>query len=120
MLMTWRLLTITELGEIDRRSGIMATKLSPVHPGAILREEFIEGLQLTPYKVAKAIHVPLPRLNDIVLEKRGISPEMALRLSAYFGTTEQYWISLQADYERRIAKAKLAKDLKEIHPLVAA
>lgn len=98
----------------------MAIKLKPVHPGAILREEFIEGLGLTTYRVAKAIHVPLPRLNDIVREKRGISPEMALRLAAYFGTTEQFWINLQADYERRIAKAKLQKDLKEIQPLVAA
>lgn len=98
----------------------MATKLVPVHPGAILREEFIEGFGLSAYKVAKAIHVPLPRLNDIVLERRGISPEMALRLAAYFGTTEQYWINLQADYERRIAKAKIEKDLKEITPLAAA
>jgi len=92
----------------------------PTHPGTILREEFIEALGLTAYKVAKAIHVPLPRLNDIVLEKRGISPEMALRLAAYFGTTEQFWINLQADYERRIAKAKIEKALKEIEPLRAA
>lgn len=98
----------------------MATKLVPAHPGAILREEFIEGLGLSAYRVAKAIHVPLPRLNDIVKEKRGISPEMALRLAAYFGTTEQFWINLQADYERRIAKVKLARELKEIQPLVVA
>ena len=98
----------------------MASKLAPVHPGAILREEFIEGLGVTPYKVAKAIHVPLPRLNDIVREKRGISPEMALRLAAYFGTTEQFWINLQADYERRIARAKIEKELKQIEPLAAA
>jgi len=99
----------------------MVTKrLMPTHPGAILREEFIEALGLTAYKVAKAIHVPLPRLNDIVLEKRGVSPEMALRLAAYFGTNEQFWINLQADYERRIAKAKIEKALKEIEPLRAA
>ncbi len=99
----------------------MATKkLAPVHPGAILRDEFMAPLDLTAYKVAKQIHVPLPRLNDIVLEKRGISPEMALRLSALFGTTEQFWINLQADYERRIAKAKLGKSLKNIEPLQAA
>jgi antitoxin HigA-1 len=55
-----------------------------------------------------------------VLEKRGISPEMALRLSAYFGTTEQFWINLQSDYERRIAKAKLGVSLKSIEPLQAA
>jgi addiction module HigA family antidote len=94
--------------------------LVPAHPGMILREEFMKGLGLTPYKVAKAIKVPLPRLNDIVRETRGISPEMGLRLSAYFGTNEQYWINLQADYERRVAKAKLADKLKEIQPLAAA
>lgn len=95
-------------------------KIAPVHPGAILRDEFMEPLGLTAYRVAKQIHVPLPRLNDIVLEKRGISPEMALRLSAYFGTTEQFWINLQADYELRIARAKLGKSLKNIEPLQAA
>ena len=95
-------------------------KLAPVHPGVILRDEFIEPLGLTAYRVATQIHVPLPRLNDIVLEKRGISPEMALRLSAFFGTTEQFWINLQADYERHIAKAKLGKSLKNIEPLRAA
>jgi antitoxin HigA-1 len=95
-------------------------KLKAIHPGAILRDEFIEALGLTPYRVAKALHVPAPRLNDIVLEKRGISAEMALRLSTYFGTSEQFWSNLQADYERRIARAKLGKELKEIEPLQAA
>ena len=99
----------------------MATKkLAPIHPGAILRDEFMEPLGLTAYQVARQIHVPLPRLNDIVLEKRSISPEMALRLSALFSTSEQFWINLQADYERRIAKAKLGKSLKIIAPLQAA
>lgn len=92
-------------------------KLVPVHPGAILREEFIEALDLTPYKVAKAINVPLPRLNDIVRETRGVSPEMGLRLSRFFGTSEEYWINLQADYERRIQKAKLTKQLEKIQPI---
>lgn len=95
-------------------------KLAPVHPGAILREEFIAGLDLTAYKVAKAIGVPLPRLNDIVLEKRGISPEMGLRLARYFGTSEQFWIGLQADYELRIEKAKLGKKLEQIEPVHTA
>lgn len=91
-------------------------QLTPAHPGMILREEFIEALGLTPYKVAKAIKVPLPRLNDIVREKRGISPEMALRLATFFGTSEQYWSNLQADYERRLAKSKLNRELKQIEP----
>jgi addiction module HigA family antidote len=86
------------------------------HPGAILREEFMEPVALTPYKLAKALGVPLPRVNDIVLEKRSISAEMGLLLSAYFGTTDQYWINLQADYDRRLARARIEKKLKSIKP----
>lgn len=86
----------------------MAPKLAPAHPGAILREEFIGALGLSRTLVANAIHVPLPCLNDIVDEKQSISPEMALRLAAYFGTTDKFWINLQSDYEQRIARAKLA------------
>lgn len=86
------------------------------HPGAILREEFMDSVGLTPYKLAKALGVPLPRVNDIVLDKRSISAEMGLLLSAYFGTTDQYWINLQADYDRRLAKARIVKKLKSIKP----
>jgi antitoxin HigA-1 len=86
------------------------------HPGAILREEFMEPVDLTPYKLAKALGVPLPRVNDIVLEKRSISAEMGLLLSAYFGTTDQYWINLQADYDCRLAKGRIVKKLKSIKP----
>ena len=86
------------------------------HPGAILREEFMEPVGLTPYKLAKALGVPLPRVNDIVLEKRCISAEMGLLLSTYFGTTDQYWINLQAGYERRLARARIENKLKSIKP----
>ena len=86
------------------------------HPGGILREEFMEPIGLTPYKLAKALGVPLPRVNDIVLEKRSISAEMGLLLSAYFGTTDPYWISLQADYDRRLARARIEKKLRSIKP----
>jgi antitoxin HigA-1 len=86
------------------------------HPGAILREEFMAPVGLTSYKLAKSLQVPLPRVNDIVLEKRAISAEMGLLLSAYFGMTEQYWISLQADYDRRLARGRIEKKLKSIKP----
>lgn len=95
------------------------TKLAPAHPGAILREEFIEGLGVTPYAVAKAIKVPLPRVNDIVLEKRNISPEMGLLLSDYFGTSDSYWINLQADYDKRMAQSKIADSIKAVTPYKA-
>jgi antitoxin HigA-1 len=90
--------------------------LKAYHPGAILREEVMEPVGLTPYRLAKALGVPLPRVNDIVLEKRSISAEMGLLLSAYFGTTDQYWINLQADYDRRLAKGRIGKKLKSIKP----
>jgi addiction module HigA family antidote len=93
----------------------MAT-LKAHHPGAILREEFMQPVSLTPYKLAKALEVPLPRVNDIVLEKRAVSAEMGLLLSAYFGTTDQFWINLQADYDRRLARSRIEKKLKSIKP----
>ena len=95
----------------------MAARRIPLeHPGTILREEFIEGLGLTPYKVAKALNVPLPRVNDIVRGKRAISPEMALMLAKYFGTSESFFANLQADYDRRVARRQLDKKLRQIKP----
>jgi len=86
------------------------------HPGAILREEFMQPVGLSSYQLAKALGVPLPRVNDIVLEKRAISAEMGLLLSAYFGTSEQYWSHLQADYDARLARARIAEKLEAIEP----
>jgi addiction module HigA family antidote len=72
-----------------------------VHPGELLREEFLEPMGITAYQLAKDIGVPAPRVYDIVAEKRGISPDTALRLSRYFGMSEGYWINAQAHYEKR-------------------
>jgi len=91
-------------------------KLKPLHPGEILREEFMQPLGLTAYRLAKEIHVSVPRVNDIVRERRGISAEMALRLSAYLGTTAEFWANLQSDYEQRLARARLGSALKQIKP----
>jgi antitoxin HigA-1 len=92
-------------------------KLTPMHPGAILREEFIEALGVTPYRVAKDLGVPAPRLNDIVLEKRGISPEMGVLLAHYFGTSKEFFLNLQCDYDRRFALIALKPKLARIKPL---
>ncbi len=88
-----------------------------IHPGEILREEFLKPLQLTTYALAKAIHVPVPRVHDIVLEKRGISSDTALRLARFFGTSEQFWMNLQASYDLRKAKAEIGSKLSKIKPL---
>jgi addiction module HigA family antidote len=95
----------------------MATKkIKLSHPGKILREEFMEAVGLSAYALAKALAVPGPRVNDIVREKRGISPEMAVLLSTYFGTSEGYWINLQSHYDLMMAKGRVAKQAARIHP----
>jgi addiction module HigA family antidote len=87
-----------------------------IHPGEILREEFLKPMKLSIYQLAKEIHVPAPRINDIALEKRGISADTAVRLARFFGTTEQFWMNLQASYDVRRAKAELGKVLEKIKP----
>ncbi len=93
-----------------------AKKLKLTHPGKILREEFMEPVGLSAYALAKALVVPLPRVNDIVREKRAISPEMAVLLSAYFGTTDGYWINLQAHYDLEMARERVGKHAARIIP----
>jgi len=91
-----------------------------IHPGEILREEFLKPLGLSAYELAKRLHVPAPRVNDIVLEKRGISADSAVRLSRFFGTTEQFWLNLQAAYEISRVKAERAAEIERIKPRAAA
>jgi len=93
----------------------------PVHPGEILREEFLLPLGISQYRLAKEIHVPARRINEIVLEKRGISADTALRLGRYFGTTALLWINLQARYDLEIARDAIADKLEaEIKPFEKA
>lgn len=90
---------------------------SPIHPGEVLREEFLLPLGISQYRLAKEIHVPARRINEIVLEKRGISADTALRLGRYFGTTAQLWINLQARYDLEVARDAIAEKLEaEIKP----
>lgn len=85
-----------------------------VHPGEILREEFLKPMQISVYKLAKEIKVPAPRVNDIVLQKRGISADTAVRLAKFFGTSEQFWLGLQAAYEIKRAKSEHADEIAQI------
>jgi len=91
-----------------------------VHPGEILREEFLKPLDMSVYELAKRLRVPPPRLNDIVLERRGISADTAVRLSRFFGTTEQFWLNLQGAYEISRVKAEHATEIELIEPRAAA
>jgi addiction module HigA family antidote len=95
----------------------MATrKIKLPHPGKILREEFMEPVGLSAYRLAMALDVPLPRENDIVREKRSISAEIAVLLSAYFGTSDGYWINLQAHFDLEMAKGEVGKQAARINP----
>jgi len=93
-------------------------KIKPVHPGEILREEFLVPLGLSMNKLALAIRVPATRIADLVHEKRAISSVTALRLARYFGTTPDFWMNLQARYDLDVAEDAAGETVKrEVQPL---
>ena len=79
-------------------------RLPPIHPGEILREEFLGPLGMSAHELSMALRVPATRINDIVHEKRGITADTALRLARYFGTTSRFWMNLQASWELEVAE----------------
>jgi antitoxin HigA-1 len=91
-----------------------------VHPGEILREEFLEPMGISAYRLAVELHVSPPTVNDIVREKRGITPEMAARLAKYFGTSEQFWLNLQDAFAVHQVRRRYSKELKAIKPIATA
>ncbi|KJS40065.1 MAG: XRE family transcriptional regulator [Rhodospirillaceae bacterium BRH_c57] len=78
--------------------------LPPVHPGEQLREEFMKPLGLSAYRLAKDLDVPVSRVQDLAAERRGITGDTALRLARYFGTTPEFWLNLQRDYDLELAE----------------
>ncbi|MEN8158502.1 MAG: HigA family addiction module antitoxin [Myxococcota bacterium] len=94
---------------------------APIHPGEILDEEFLKPLDVTQYRLAKDISVPARRINEIVHGTRRISADTALRLARYFGTSEQFWMSLQARYDLEVERERLKGRLnKEVSVLKRA
>jgi addiction module HigA family antidote len=95
-------------------------QMRPVHPGEILREEYLEPLSLSANALSLALRVPAPRINDIVLERRAISPNTALRLARYFGGDAESWMNLQVAYELRKEEIESGEKIKkEIEPRAA-
>ena len=92
--------------------------MRPIHPGEILREEFLTPLGMTPHALAMDLRVPAPRINDVVREKRSLSVDTALRLSRYFNTTAQFWMNLQSSYDLKIAErevgSKIASEVRQL------
>jgi addiction module HigA family antidote len=94
--------------------------MRPVHPGEILREDFLLPLGMSANALAKALNVPTPRINDVVRERRGITADTAMRLARYFGGDARSWMNLQAAYDLRLAEIESAKRIeREIIPAAA-
>lgn len=98
----------------------MTKRLPNIHPGEVLLEEFLKSMDISQNRLARDISVPPRRINEIVLGKRAITADTALRLARYFGTSEQFWMGLQSDYELEEARLGLGKRLdKEVHSSAA-
>jgi antitoxin HigA-1 len=88
-------------------------RLPPVHPGEVLLEEFLEPLGLTQYRLAKDVSVPARRINEIVHGNRAVSADTALRLARYFGTSDRFWLNLQAAYDLDVERDRLGRRLEQ-------
>jgi addiction module HigA family antidote len=92
--------------------------MRPVHPGEVLREDFLRPAGLTANALARALHVPAPRINDVVRERRGVSADTAMRLARFFGGDARSWLNLQAIYDLRLAEIANARRIeREIMPI---
>ena len=106
--------------EVDFSDVASGRRLPPVHPGEILRDEFLTPMELSVYRLAQAIKVSHPRLNDIVLGRRGITTDTALRLGRYFGMTPEFWINLQTRYDLDVAERTTRRQIeREVEPHAA-
>ncbi|MFZ3211818.1 MAG: HigA family addiction module antitoxin [Terriglobales bacterium] len=95
--------------------------LRPIHPGEILREDFMVPLGLSMNKLALELHVPVTRISEIVHERRGITPETALRLGRYFNTSARFWLNAQAAYELEVAQDALQHTIeRDVTPLTSS
>ncbi len=98
----------------------MARKLKPIHPGEILREEFMLPLGLSSNALARALGVTPARINEIVRERRGVSADTALRLGRYFNTSHEFWMNLQTHYDILCAQTEAGDAIRNIKPLKVA
>jgi addiction module HigA family antidote len=107
-------------GRVDFVDVATGKRLPPVHPGGILRDDFLQPMRISVYNLAQVIKVPRSRVNDIVLGRRGITTDTALRLARYFGTSPEFWINLQARYDLEVADRTSRRRIeREISPRAA-
>jgi addiction module HigA family antidote len=107
-------------GRVDFSEVATAKRLPLIHPGEILRDDFLQPMKISVYALAEVIKVPRSRVNDIVLGRRGISADTAFRLARYFGTTPDFWINLQARHDLEAAHRTLRRRIaREVRPRAA-
>jgi addiction module HigA family antidote len=109
-----------DAGRVDFTGVVAGKRLPLIHPGEILRDDFLQPMKISVYALAKAIKVPRSRVNDIVLGRRGITADTAFRLARYFGTSPDFWINLQARFDLDAADRKLRRRIeREVAPRAA-
>lgn len=94
-------------------------KMSPIHPGEVLLEDFLKPMGISQYRLAKDLRVPPRRINEIVHGTRAISADTALRLSRYFGTTDRFWLNVQARYDLEVEKDRVGDRIQKEVPVLA-
>lgn len=97
----------------------MKNGMRPIHPGEVLREEYLKPLGISPHALSKHLHVPPARVNEIVRETRGVTPETALRLARFFGGDAQSWMNMQVAYDLKLAEKAAAKQIEKEVPTLA-
>ncbi|MPZ20904.1 MAG: HigA family addiction module antidote protein [Luteitalea sp.] len=88
--------------------------MRPVHPGEVLREDYLKPLRMSVNRLAKRLRIPTSRLNDIALERRGVTPDTAMRLARFFGGDARSWLNLQTAYDLRVTEMKHAKEIDRV------
>jgi addiction module HigA family antidote len=106
-----------EITDITEERGMTNNPLAPLHPGEVLREEYLTPLGITPYGLAAALHVPRTRIERLVREETPVTVDTALRLGRYFGTSPEFWLRIQAQFDIETAQSELDDDIASIVPL---
>lgn len=95
----------------------MEKRMSPIHPGEILQEDFLIPMNISAYRLAKETYMDQTRVSEIIKGKRSVTIDTALRLSKFFGTTPEFWINIQTQYDKETKEAEIAEELNNIHPI---
>jgi addiction module HigA family antidote len=98
----------------------MEERITPIHPGEILQEDFLTPMNISAYRLAKETYMDQTRVSEILKGKRSVTIDTALRLSKFFGTTSEFWVNIQTQYDKETKEEEIAEELRKIHPITKA